>query len=138
MSTIRVNACYHCQGVCDACFQADLCPRYQGTGDSPAQETVDCVRLALCESRHEMPEEVEGAIFPQTIADPTDFRSMRLQVTRKLRPIKTSGIKFLVVYVTGLTPALVEVINWCHRNEINLILMHFDRETGEYVPQSVV
>lgn len=137
MSTIRVNSCYRCNGACDACFQADLCPRYLGTGNSPAQETVDCARLALCESRHPMPAEVEGAIFPQTITDPTDFGAMRLHVARTLRPIRSTGIKFLVVYVTGLTPALVEVINWCRCNGMNLILMHFDLTSGKYVPQSV-
>lgn len=47
------------------------------------------------------------------------------------------GIKYLVVYVTGLTVALMEVVNYCHRNNINLVLMHFNRETGEYYPQEV-
>ncbi len=44
----------------------------------------------------------------------------------------------LVVYVTGFTPALVALINVCRKVGMSkLTLMHFDRNSGEYVPQNV-
>lgn len=44
----------------------------------------------------------------------------------------------LVLYVTGLSVALVAVINACMRVGISLTLMHFNRETGDYYPQDVL
>lgn len=44
----------------------------------------------------------------------------------------------LVIYVTGLTVALVAVINACLRVGISVTLMHFNRETGDYYPQDVL
>lgn len=44
----------------------------------------------------------------------------------------------LVLYVTGLSVALVSVINVCMRVGISLTLMHFNRATGDYYPQGVL
>ena len=138
MGSIKVNACVTCGGNCMGCFHADECPRWLDTGDRAAQAEYPAVRLALCESRHSMPVDVEGAIFPQTV-DPTDIRSIKLQCVRSLRRYYEGGKKpVMVVYVTGLTVALVEVINYCRSHKIRLILMHYDRESGEYFPQEVV
>ena len=46
------------------------------------------------------------------------------------------GRRDLVVYVTGLTAVSTELVAACARNGVNLTLMHFNRDTGEYVPQS--
>ena len=86
---------------------------------------------ALCEGRHEMPEEIEGAIFSNTI-DPLDIDEME-----KIASDKLEGVQFLTLYVTGLSVALVAVINICHQKGIELVLMHFDRATGNYYPQEV-
>lgn len=34
--------------------------------------------------------------------------------------------------------ALVAVINWCYKNNVWLVLWHYNSGTGEYFPQSVV
>lgn len=44
----------------------------------------------------------------------------------------------LVLYVTGLSVALVAAINACMRVGISLTLMHFNQETGDYYPQGVL
>lgn len=44
----------------------------------------------------------------------------------------------LMLYVTGLSVALVSVINVCMRVGISLTLMHYDQTTGNYYPQGVV
>lgn len=44
----------------------------------------------------------------------------------------------LVLYVTGLSVALVAVINVCMRVGISLTLMHFNKENGDYYPQDVL
>lgn len=44
----------------------------------------------------------------------------------------------LVLYVTGLTVALVAAINACMRVGISITLMHFNQESGDYYPQDVL
>lgn len=87
--------------------------------------------VALCEGRHEMPTEVSGAIFPHNI-NPLDVEGLEKTASDNL-----AGCTELTLYVTGLTVALVAVINVCRQSGIKLILMHFDRATGNYYQQSV-
>ena len=87
--------------------------------------------FTLCEGRHKMPEEVEGVIFANSI-NPLDVNEME-----KIASDKLEGIQFLKLYVTGLSVALVAVVNVCHQKNIKLVLMHFDRETEDYYPQWV-
>ena len=84
--------------------------------------------FALCEGRHDMP--CDEAIFPGTIEDPTDVMGLVRIASDKL-----GGCKTVVVYVTGLTVALVAVINACRDMGINLCLKHYDRNTGSYYNQ---
>lgn len=86
---------------------------------------------ALCEGRHEMPTEVVGAIFPHNI-NPLDVEGLEKTASNKL-----AGCTELILYVTGLTVALVAVINVCRQNSIKLTLMHFDRAAGNYYQQPV-
>ena len=85
--------------------------------------------MCLCEGRHEMPSNVEGAIFPKEI-DPLDLHGMREIVYSKLQ-----NASELDLYVTGLTVALCEVIRYCVSNAIPLTLYHFDKASGRYYPQ---
>lgn len=87
--------------------------------------------LALCEGRHEMPSQVNGSIFPNEV-DIFDFKGMKKLIHSKLKSCNE-----LDLYVTGLTPALIEVVNYCVYHDIELTLYHFNRDTGDYVPQLV-
>ena len=88
-------------------------------------------KMCLCEGRHEIPGAEDGAIFGNFL-NPLDIEGMRETVSGKL-----ADVKCLNLYVTGLTVALVEVINFCHATGVRLTLWHFDRETGGYYPQEV-
>lgn len=46
--------------------------------------------------------------------------------------------KWLDLYVTGLTVALISVLNACRELEIEVTLYHYDRESGNYYPQQVL
>ena len=87
--------------------------------------------LGLCEGRHEMPAEVQGFIFGSN-EDPLDVEGLQERAEDALKEATE-----LVLYVTGLTVALVSVINVCHNLGIKLTLMHYDRDLGRYYPQSV-
>lgn len=88
--------------------------------------------MSLCESRHPFPAEVEGAVYPQNV-NPLDTRWLRATACDAL-----VGATELTLYVTGLTVALVEVMNVCKALNIKLTLMHYNRDTGEYYPQEVL
>lgn len=89
------------------------------------------MKLALCEGRHQIPQAEDGAIFCNTL-NPLDLSGMQTTVSSCLQ-----GVDSVDLYVTGLSVALVEVINFCHANNVTLTLWHFNRETGDYYPQSV-
>lgn len=91
------------------------------------------IKIALCEGRHQMPEGVEGAIFPNTL-NPTDIEGLD-RITKGF--IDSHLNTKIDLYVTGLTVALVSVIKACHDQPVALTLYHFDRETNSYYPQVV-
>lgn len=88
----------------------------------------------LIQGRHEI-SEVKDYIFTNTL-DPADIMGIRSLAAKNLGFLKAGDS--LKVYVTGLTVALVEVINICHSKGVRLTLMHFDRNTGSYFPQEVL
>lgn len=92
--------------------------------------------MMLCAGRHEFPDVIHGAIFPQTISNPTDIALIDEICENSLRGHVHSG-DTLYVYVTGLTVCTVAVINWCLENWVNLTLLHYDRATCGYVHQVV-
>lgn len=86
--------------------------------------------MGLCLGRHEMPQ-VREYIFPNEL-NPLDLEGMEMQAREKL-----AGVSELTLYVTGLTVALIAVINICRELDIKLTLMHYDKNTGDYYPQEV-
>ena len=90
--------------------------------------------VALCEGRHEIKEAEDGAIFGNTL----DPRFPTLLYNEAEKVISESGVESLYVYVTGLSVALVAVINACHKLGVELTLYHYDRDTGKYIPQEVL
>ena len=88
--------------------------------------TLTC---GLCEGRHPLP--VNEYLFENQI-NPFDFQSMYSIIADKI-----SGYHSVTLYVTGLTSAVAEVIKVCKEKGINLILMHFNLDTGSYVSQKI-
>jgi hypothetical protein len=89
--------------------------------------------LGLCEGRHDIP--VNGYIFGE-IKDPMDFKELSRIAFESLWQYGHSDCE-LTLYVTGLTPALIAVLNECGALEIDVTLMHYDKATGAYKPQKV-
>ena len=78
-----------------------------------------------------MPDCVEGPIL-HNIHDITDIETMERQCRKSLK-----NCTELILFVTGLTPALVTVINYCVSKEIPCTLMNYDRATGRYFRQDI-
>ena len=88
--------------------------------------------VELCQSRHNTPA-VHGAIFPNIVEN---MNPLTLEREAK-NMIEAAGVEFLTVYVTGLSMALVAVINACRDLGVSLMLMHYNPTTGKYHPQFV-
>lgn len=88
------------------------------------------VSMATCEGRHDIPEAVDGAIFPMVIETPTDGDALEAVAKAKLQ-----GVEALNLYVTGFTPATLAVVKVCRGMGIALTCFHYDRETSSYWPQ---
>lgn len=113
-------------------------------------------KMALCQGRHEIKEAINGSIFEKEVnpleikeLEKQAFYSISRQCTRfqLLEPVPSDtegvdcfcipkGLK-LDLYVTGLTVALIAVLNVCRQEGIKVTLYHFNRETGTYYPQEV-
>ena len=112
------------------------------------------IKVGLIRGRHEMP--VNNYIFDE-INDVLNFDNMNKQIVNFINnninvysvygcginqigyedvEVLTSDTK-LIVYVTGLTSVTAELIKVCALKGISLTLMHYDRESGDYLPQVI-
>ena len=112
------------------------------------------IKVGLIKGRHEMP--VDSYIFDE-ITDVLDFNAMNKQIVNFINnninvytvcgcginqigyedvEILTSDAR-LIVYITGLTSVTAELIKVCALKGISLTLMHYDRDTGDYLPQVI-
>lgn len=81
-----------------------------------------------------MPSDCMGSVFPNTLI-PTDVNGLQATAARFL---VEQEIDQLGLYVTGLSVALVAVINACHELNISLTLYHYDRDSNSYYTQEVL
>ena len=102
------------------------------------------LNMGLCEGRHAIPQATDGYIFPSEV-NPTDLRQLNNIAVDRLMAIcekeyndKKQIIGQLNLYVTGLTVALIEVLNICKMYGIRVTLYHYNRDTNDYFPQEVV
>lgn len=102
----------------------------------PWCEEVDA--YILCTGRHQLTEDVNwcglDSIFDTEIVNPIDFGGLEEAAEKVL---KASMCRRVVIYVTGLMPALIAVLNVCRSLKKEVTLMHYDRERNIYVAQFV-
>lgn len=98
------------------------------------------INIALCEARHDMPECVIGAIYPNTV-DPIDVAGINKTADAFMRDHSGDVVN---VYVTGLTICTIAVVKAALMRLATdkpcpaLTLWHFDRATGDYYPQTII
>ena len=93
------------------------------------------MKAVLCKSRHTHPDiENLKCIFDQ-IDNPVDFADMEVRSAKFVKDMYPE--KHLDLYVTGLTPALIAVLNTCKFRNVNVSLFHYDIKTNSYKEQYV-
>lgn len=122
------------------------------------------LNLALCKGRHEILQATDGAIFPEVIPEKVMLNQEVLEEwawngvwnAAYAKNFCTTdenfwdaeewggGVRLAVssdthvhVYVTGLTVALIAVLNVCRRHNLSVTCWHYNRETAEYFPQEI-
>lgn len=93
------------------------------------------MKVQLCESRHVVLGDIDGYIFPNTIEDVTNV--MELEEIALNSITKLGETSHLDIYVTGLTVALIATLNVARKCNIDVTLLHYDRENGKYFSQHV-
>ena len=95
--------------------------------------------VALCDARHPILD-VTDSVFPQVVENPLDFYNHQKVVRAWLERhqaflLETHDRELrnrVNLYVSGLTPCLVAFLQeW--RDDAELYLMHWDRDTDKYV-----
>lgn len=98
-------------------------------------EARHTVVAGLCKGRHDIPG-VEEYVYPNSV-NPLHLGNMFVEATEFMERMELKDGDLLKLYVTGLTVALVTVINKCRFEGVSLILYHYDRDSGTYYPQVV-
>lgn len=85
----------------------------------------------LCEARHNIPNATDGSIFNNTI-NPLDVNGLE-----EIAIAKLNGVDEANIYVTGLTVALIAVLNASKITGTKITLWHYNRDTDNYYSQEV-
>jgi hypothetical protein len=96
------------------------------------------MNVGLIKGRHEIPEVNGLYIFNEPI-NPTDVIGINEIAIDHIKQLFSNPDeeRSMNLYVTGLTVALVSVINVCRMYHIKLILWHYNKNTNRYFPQVV-
>lgn len=125
------------------------------------------LNLALCENKHSIPQVIDGVVFkrklhPEEINNPKKLECLatyglwdaayayfKKGISGYLRVWDSDDnstgdiLEFcpglnLNLYVTGLTVALVAILNICHEANISVTLWYYDKNTNSYFNQKVL
>lgn len=96
------------------------------------------MNIGLIKGRHKIPE-VNGLYIFNEPVDPADVIGIDEIAIARIKQLFNSPDeeRSMNLYVTGLTVALVAIINACRMYHIKLILWHYNRDTDHYFPQVV-
>lgn len=95
------------------------------------------MNIGLVKGRHLIPN-VNKFLFTEEITDVTDVKAIEAMADSAIKALPTPISRVLNLYVTGLTVALIAVLNAVRRDErFTVKLWHFNSATGEYFAQSV-
>lgn len=86
---------------------------------------VDAPVWQLCQSRHDNPIANMGGLLPKCLTNPMDMYGMKKDILDKIRPHYGFGDTLFCV-VTGMSSALVALINACAALDVELKLLHYD------------
>ena len=93
------------------------------------------IKLGLVKGRHDIPDVTEY-IYQGEVDDPSNIQEL-WRIADDYIGDMSMDIDEIELYVTGLTPCLIEVLNVCRDYETKVTLMHYNPKTKDYYPQVV-
>lgn len=99
------------------------------------------LNMELCSGRHSIPQAIDGAIFPKTVCNVTRPDKLEESAEEILKGKTSYGdlqeITSINLYATGLTVALIAVLNICRKEDIKVTLWHYDKYSKDYFKQEI-
>lgn len=129
--------------TCSECPYYTTCAERVATGSIPPYRPgADCrrthvIQATLFDGRHETPARITTTFWHGGVPDVMDFFSLETFANKWVREHFEGKPGLLVLYVTGLSQALLAVVKACYRYGVHLTCMHHDRETDTYRKQIV-
>lgn len=126
-----------------------LCPYYNECGEkeatgalppfapSKACRRLHVVRATLFDGRHETPPTITMTFWHDSVEDVMDFAKLESDADMWVRRRFAGEAGLLILYVTGLSQALLAVVKACYKNGVHLTCMHYDKDTDTYLKQIV-
>jgi len=95
------------------------------------------MKVGLVKGRHKLPDDVTEYIFTRALTseEMVDKDWLYLTASNALAKWKPQEVE---IYVTGLTSALIAVLNVCRVHRIKVVCVHYDRQTGGWWRQEVM
>ena len=95
------------------------------------------MKVGLVKGRHKLPNDVTEYIFTRALTseEMVDKNWLYLTASTALSKWKPTEVE---IYVTGLTSALIAVLNVCRVHRIKAVCVHYDRQTGGWWRQEVL
>ena len=87
--------------------------------------------MAVCKNRHDIPQAVDGAVFPKIVENIHDYPTL-YKIADKNIP---QSCHLLKLYITGLTPCTLAIVSVCQERDIPMICYHYDRDSGRFFGQ---
>lgn len=120
-------------GLTDNLFDAKcIAPIYECDGMVTIEKSV---RMATWEGRHDIPDAVDGPVFLESdseyITDPDTLEELAFYKLREME------VDHLHLYITGLTVAVLAIINACRVLNIRVTTWHYDRDYEDYFPYNI-
>lgn len=129
--------------VCGTCPYYGECADKVATGAMPPFKAGDgcrrqhVVRATLFNGRHETPVTVLLTVWHESVPDVMDFGALETQADEWIMEHFKGKAGMLVLYVTGLSQALLAVVKACYKNGVHLTCMHYDKSADTYLRQIV-
>lgn len=88
------------------------------------------VKCGLVGGRHPLPVDQYIWDSAEMVGDPMN----RSQLMNHIGLTMPKGVETIEVYITGMTPCLLALVNWCWTNGVTLVTYQWNMVKGEYVP----
>ena len=86
----------------------------------------------LVAGRHSMP--CTEFIWDGEVADPMNHKALVEHVATKI----SADTDMVRLYITGLTPCLLAVVDYCNWHGISLVALQYDRDTDRYTENHII